>query len=99
MNSSLSAGSVAGAPPAEPAGAAGRQNPLATLRRLARKRVGVEQCDFCSLPLAPGHRHLLELATRKLICACDACALRFDNGQGRYRLVPRDSKALQSFQI
>jgi hypothetical protein len=50
--------------------------------------------------LAPEHRHLLEPASRKITCACDPCALRFtDVVGGRFRLIPRDSRALPDFQI
>jgi hypothetical protein len=51
------------------------------------------------VPLAVQHRHLLECGTRKIICACDACALRFDNAVGRYKLVPRDTKRLVGFRM
>ncbi|HXT11923.1 MAG TPA: DUF5947 family protein [Candidatus Angelobacter sp.] len=76
-----------------------KENPFATLRRMARPRPSVEQCEFCSLPLQPGHRHLLEVATRKIICACDACALRFENVIGRWKLIPRDTRQLLSFRM
>ena len=56
-------------------------------------------CEFCSLPLSPGHRHVLEVATRKIVCACNACALRFDNVVGRWKLIPRDSRRLVGFQM
>ncbi len=68
------------------------------LRRLARPKAQ-EVCEFCSLPLHPGHRHLLEAGNRKIICACDPCALRFENVVGRWRLIPRDSELLSRFQI
>lgn len=59
-----------------------------------------EICDFCSIALVPQHRHLWETAKRKLICVCDACALRFENVQGgRFKLIPRDSRSLPDFQI
>ncbi|KPI17574.1 hypothetical protein OV450_2350 [Actinobacteria bacterium OV450] len=38
-----------------------------------------------------GHRHLVELDQRALVCACTACALLFDRPgatTGRYRAVP-----------
>jgi hypothetical protein len=76
-----------------------RENPLATLRRLAPSRAPAEQCEFCSLPLGQGHRHLLELAGQKIICACDPCALRFENVVGRWKLIPRDARLLPSFQM
>lgn len=78
-------------------------NPIATLRRLARRRSpnsATEVCDFCSLELAPRHRHLLEMTERKIVCVCDACALRFENAVGgRFKLVPRDVRALPNFKM
>ncbi|HSU52778.1 MAG TPA: DUF5947 family protein [Candidatus Dormibacteraeota bacterium] len=81
------------------AGNLAARTPFATLRRMARPRSNVEQCEFCNLPLPATHRHLLETAARKIICACDACALRFDNVIGRYKLIPRDTKPLSDFRI
>jgi hypothetical protein len=70
------------------------------LRQLAQPSPVEEQCDFCNARLACTHRHLVEMAKRKIICACDACAIRFhDVVGGRYRLVPRDIRALPGFQI
>jgi hypothetical protein len=79
-------------------------SPLMTLRRLASFEandfVSSEICDFCSAVLPPRHRHLLETANRKIVCACDPCALRFENVTGgRFQLIPRDSRALPKFQI
>src|SRR5579871_5535202 len=74
-------------------------NPISTLHRLARRPAQREICEFCSQPLSEVHRHLLELATRKIVCACDACALRFDNVIGRWKLIPRDSQLLSGFQL
>lgn len=75
------------------------QNTFAALRRLARKRPDAEQCEFCSVPVAPEHRHLFEPATGKIICACDACALRFENVVGRWELIPRDIFKLVDFRM
>jgi Family of unknown function (DUF5947) len=49
--------------------------------------------------LPAGHRHVLEVATRRIVCACDACALRFDGAIGRWKLIPRDSRALDGFRM
>lgn len=76
-----------------------RENPFAALRRLARPRAGLEQCEFCSQPLDASHRHLLELETRKIVCVCDPCALRFEGVIGRFKLVPRDARQLPEFQM
>jgi hypothetical protein len=79
-----------------------RENPFTTLRRIART-VGTaepaERCEFCSLPVAPGHRHVLELATHKIVCSCAPCALRFENVIGNWKLIPRDTRLLADFQI
>jgi hypothetical protein len=77
----------------------GAQTALATLRRLARPTDEVEQCEFCSARLGAVHRHLFDLATRKLICACDPCALRFENVLGRWRLIPRDPRLFSDFRM
>jgi hypothetical protein len=38
------------------------------------------------------------MPTQKIICACDACALRFqDVVEGRFKLIPRDARALPGF--
>lgn len=59
-----------------------------------------EVCDFCSSVLFAQHRHLLEMSNRKIICACDACALRFENANGgRFKLIPREGRALLNFEL
>jgi Family of unknown function (DUF5947) len=50
-----------------------------------------EQCELCGEPLPPEHRHLVDLSSRGLLCACRACTLLFDHraaGGAHYRLVP-----------
>jgi hypothetical protein len=62
------------------------------------RRPAVEQCELCSIRVPPQHRHLLEMTTQKIVCACDACALRFqDVLEGRFKLIPRDARALPDF--
>jgi hypothetical protein len=74
--------------------------PLAALRRYAQPRIPEERCDLCNIVLAPAHRHLLELATRKIYCSCDGCALTFQGVTGgRFKLIPRDSRPLPGIQI
>jgi hypothetical protein len=79
----------------------------ARLRRLARQSAGereatLERCELCNTPIAPDHRHLLELPSEQLVCACRACALLFDReaaGNGRYRLVPERRLSLIGFDL
>lgn len=77
----------------------GRSSAFRLLRSLARAEATQEQCEFCSAPLPGEHRHLLEVATRRIICACDPCALRFENVIGRWKLIPRDARVLTNFQM
>jgi hypothetical protein len=74
--------------------------PFTTLRQFARNRASLERCEMCSRELSADHRHLLEPATRKLICACDACAILFSSHSGaKYKRVPRRVRFLRDFQM
>jgi|SRR5579859_4464557 len=80
--------------------------PLGALRRFTRDRkpapAPVEHCELCSAVLALEHRHLLDLSSRVLICACDPCSILFSEqsaGGGKYRLAPRRYLALTNFQM
>lgn len=73
---------------------------FATLQKFARREPPRERCELCGVGLAPTHRHLLEMASRQVACACDPCALRFqDVVAGRFMLIPRDPRALPDFQM
>jgi len=55
---------------------------------------------MCSRELAVDHEHLVEPTSRKLICACGACAILFAGQAGtRYRRVPRRVLFLRDFQL
>ena len=72
--------------------AAAPLSPIAALRRFNRPRAAAaqERCDLCSASLAPEHQHLLDPNARRLLCACDACAILFSAKQGtKFRRVPR----------
>jgi hypothetical protein len=70
------------------------------LRQFTRAPQRIERCELCSAPLAPKHRHLLENSNGQLTCACDACALLFEStSHGRYRLIPRDPRAIPDFRM
>jgi hypothetical protein len=69
------------------------------LRQFARRQRTVERCELCSTDLRAGHPHLIELARRKLLCACDACALLFSGPASKYKRVPRRILALAHFHL
>jgi hypothetical protein len=63
---------------------------MEALRRFVKRRRAGEYCELCSLALSDEHAHLVELASHRLTCCCDACAVLFDHDGGGYRRVPRD---------
>jgi hypothetical protein len=70
------------------------------LRQFARQRPPVERCEMCGTPLPPEHQHLLEPPQRRIVCACDACAILFDTqGNAKYKRVPRRIRFLPDFQL
>lgn len=77
----------------------GRSGAFNTLRQFARRRDSAERCEFCSRTVAPDHRHLIEPATRRLACVCDACALLFADGHPKFKRVPQASRCLSEFQL
>jgi hypothetical protein len=72
-----------------------------SLRQFARKpQRNVERCELCSAELYTNHPHVIELSQRKLLCACNACALLFSGQTGRrYKRVPTDVRLLSSFRL
>jgi hypothetical protein len=76
----------------------GRLPALASLRRLMQPRAVRERCALCSAELGDRHDHVIEVANRRLCCACEPCAILFSGqGSGRYRRVPRDVRSLDDF--
>lgn len=75
-------------------------SPFEALRQFARRERRVEQCELCSLEVSPDHPHLIELAQRRLLCVCGACAVLF-SGQGgaKYKRVPRRIQLLSDFSM
>lgn len=61
-----------------------------------------ESCDLCNEPVPAEHRHLLNVSTREVMCACRACTILFDNeaaSEGRYRLIPDRNLFLEDFEM
>jgi hypothetical protein len=70
------------------------------LRQFVRRQDPGETCEMCNTQLGDQHQHLLEPATRKLVCACDACAILFSNQTAkRFKRVPRRVRVLSDFQL
>lgn len=75
---------------------------LAQRARTERVAEEPERCELCGAAIPPDHRHLLDLETRELMCACTACRILFDRsaaGGGHYRLVPERRLRLESFEL
>lgn len=73
---------------------------FATLRQFARPRTPLERCELCGLGLAHEHPHLVELASRQIVCACDACATLFDGmATSKFRRVSRRAQMFTNFQM
>jgi hypothetical protein len=81
------------------AGFSGSADGFGTLRQFARRERPLERCELCSAGLRPDHPHLIEVAQRKLLCTCDACAILF-SGQGvKFKRVPRRVRSLTGFSL
>jgi hypothetical protein len=64
-------------------------------RTAARSR-----CELCSAELADDHAHLVELASRRLCCACEPCAILFSSPAApKYRRVPLRIEYLPDFRL
>jgi hypothetical protein len=70
----------------------GTNDNVALLQQMLQKRPPAgERCDYCATPLSPQHSHLIELAERRILCACRPCYIVFEPAgaaQGRYRAIP-----------
>ena len=68
------------------------------MRRFSSR--ALEHCELCSAELHSEHPHLVELASRQLVCACDACALLFDGlERSKYKRVSRRIRFLPEFAL
>src|SRR5918911_5408109 len=83
-------------------------SPFFSLRRFANEesektaKAAQEYCDLCGEPIPSEHRHLLEVSTRQIMCACRPCSILFDSeaaSEGRYRLIPDRRLFLEDFEM
>jgi hypothetical protein len=73
---------------------------FATLQSLTRKPRTSEHCDMCGTGVAHKHQHLIDPRSRRLVCACDACAVLFNpGGETKYKRVPRQARFLANFKL
>jgi hypothetical protein len=56
----------------------------------------VERCELCAAPVPAEHRHVVNLESRSLLCACRPCSLLFEYPEAAlaYRTVPDRYAAL-----
>lgn len=80
-------------------------HPLAMLREFvqsARTDGASERCGMCAAPIAPQHRHLVDLSDRSILCMCTPCHLLFDepgSGSGRFVHVPSRYLDIAGFDV
>ncbi|WP_194916785.1 DUF5947 family protein [Catenulispora rubra] len=57
-----------------------------------------ERCELCATPVPPEHRHVVNLDSRALLCACRPCSLLFEYPDAAlaYRTVPERYAALSA---
>ena len=80
------------------------KRPFSALRQLAREaaRNAEERCDLCNAPIGTAHRHILNVSTTEMLCACQACTILFDRpaaGGRTRRLVPTRYMQLAAFDM
>lgn len=64
---------------------------VSTLRRLMdppARADSSDRCGACGQALPAGHRHVVDIGARRLVCACDACAASAQHGPGHIKAVP-----------
>lgn len=61
-----------------------------------------ESCDLCGEPVAVEHRHMLNITTREMLCACRACTILFHSsaaGGSTRKLIPTRYRYLKDFNL
>jgi Family of unknown function (DUF5947) len=71
------------------------------LKQLAGSRPQVRECcELCAAELLSGHDHLLDPGKRRVLCACQACAVLFGYQSGaRFRRIPKRLRLLAEFRV
>lgn len=72
--------------------------PIASLQRFVRAAKRAREpsrCEVCGQAIGDDHRHVVDKAARRLLCACRACALSFEGDQPvKFRSVPETGRAI-----
>lgn len=82
----------------------GGASALAVLRRIAATRPAAapgERCEMCAEPIPQAHQHVVDLASRSLLCTCRPCYLLFTDPAAhlRYRSVPDRYLSFEPFEL
>jgi len=73
-------------------------NWAAKLQRFATAAPERERCELCGAPIVVEHAHLLDVANRRLRCACETCVRALGESAGFRRLRP-DTEQLSDFEL
>ena len=79
-------------------------NWVAKIQRFVRPRQAdgevAEYCELCAVRIPLDHRHLVEPAKHRIVCACQACEMLLGNrDDGKYKLVPEQIRVLHDFHL
>lgn len=69
------------------------------LRRLIRFDTAENACAFCQSSTAAHYRHLLDVPSRKILCACQQCASHVEPLEENFKLIPTTARRLSDFQM
>jgi len=70
------------------------------LCRFRRPKLVVERCGLCDVLISDEHPHLIEVASRDIVCSCQSCALiSSERPNTGYRRIPERTLSLVNFQL
>jgi hypothetical protein len=67
-------------------------------RATVEREAALEHCELCGTAIGPDHRHVLEVATRDVKCACRPCGLLFERAD-RLKLIPADVRRVEAVDL
>ncbi len=79
-------------------GESARGNWAARLQRFVTAAPEQERCELCGATIASVHSHLLDVANRRLRCACETCVRALGESVGFRRLRP-ETEHLSDFEL